>query len=180
MRLRCSPRTHRCNGFTWALLPRGCQGLGRRCRSASAGTLRNRSPSLPELLRVCLTFDAKLCRWWGRWTHRPHAREPWHEMSGVDISAQIIWLRTPAKTGPQPTAIARNGATMDGGCEMAKAKNHICFRVDDIEEATSIMADEGFEPVSSCKFKGGGGMSYFDTDKVGGVLTELVEWPEKS
>jgi methylmalonyl-CoA/ethylmalonyl-CoA epimerase len=58
--------------------------------------------------------------------------------------------------------------------------NHLCFQVDDIEEATSIMADEGFEPVSSCKFKGGGGMSYFDTDKVGGVLTELVEWPEKS
>jgi len=108
------------------------------------------------------------------------AREPWHEMSGVDISAQVIWLLTPAKTGPQPTAIARNGATTDGGCEMVKAKNHICFRVDDIEEATSIMADEGFEPVSSCKFKGGGGMSYFDTDKVGGVLTELVEWPEKS
>jgi hypothetical protein len=108
------------------------------------------------------------------------AREPWQEMSGVDISAQVIWLLTRAKTGPQPTAIARNGATTDGGCEMVKAKNHICFRVDDIEEATSIMADEGFEPVSSCKFKGGGGMSYLDTDKVGGVLTELVEWPEKS
>ena len=30
------------------------------------------------------------------------------------------------------------------------------------------------------QFKGGGGMAYFDTDKVGGVLTELVEWPEKS
>ena len=58
--------------------------------------------------------------------------------------------------------------------------NHICFRVDDIEEATSIMADEGFVPVSSCKFKGGGGMAYFDTDRVGGVLLELVEWPQNS
>ena len=58
--------------------------------------------------------------------------------------------------------------------------NHLCFEVDDIDEATSIMADEGFEPVSSCKFKGGGGMAYFDTDRVGGVLLELVEWPQNS
>jgi methylmalonyl-CoA/ethylmalonyl-CoA epimerase len=53
--------------------------------------------------------------------------------------------------------------------------NHICFAVDDIEEATSIMAEEGFKAISSARFVGGGAMAYFDTDKVGGVQIELPE-----
>ena len=55
--------------------------------------------------------------------------------------------------------------------------NHICFAVDDIEEATSIMVEEGYTPMSSCKFEGGGGMAYFDTDRTGGVQIELIEEP---
>jgi len=55
--------------------------------------------------------------------------------------------------------------------------NHICFAVDDIEEATSIMTEEGFKVITSGKFEGGGGMAYFDTDKVGGVQFELLEAP---
>ncbi|MDP6064080.1 MAG: VOC family protein [SAR202 cluster bacterium] len=55
--------------------------------------------------------------------------------------------------------------------------NHICFAVDDIEEATSIMTKEGFKVISSADFAGGGGMAYFDTDKVGGFQIELLEVP---
>lgn len=55
--------------------------------------------------------------------------------------------------------------------------NHICFVVDDIEEATSIMVEEGFKVISCSKNEGGGGMAYFDTDKVGGVQIELEEIP---
>ena len=55
--------------------------------------------------------------------------------------------------------------------------NHIAFRVDDIEEATAIMVDEGFEVISSAEAVGGGGIAYFDTDKVGGVQIELLELP---
>ena len=47
--------------------------------------------------------------------------------------------------------------------------------MDDIEEATSIMAEEGFKAISSARFVGGGAMAYFDTDKVGGVQIELLE-----
>jgi methylmalonyl-CoA epimerase len=55
--------------------------------------------------------------------------------------------------------------------------NHIAFIVDDIEEATSIMVKAGFKVISSSKNEGGGGMAYFDTDKVGGVQIELEELP---
>ena len=55
--------------------------------------------------------------------------------------------------------------------------NHICFIVDDIEEATEIMVEAGFKPVSTALNEGGGGMAYFDTDKVGGVMIELDELP---
>jgi len=55
--------------------------------------------------------------------------------------------------------------------------NHIAFMVDDIEEATSIMVEAGFKVISSSKNEGGGGMAFFDTDKVGGVQIELEELP---
>ena len=55
--------------------------------------------------------------------------------------------------------------------------NHICFIVDDIKEAIEIMAEAGFNPVSAALNEGGGGMAYFDTDKVGGLMLELDELP---
>ena len=55
--------------------------------------------------------------------------------------------------------------------------SHIAFIVDDIEEAISIMVEEGFQVISSSKNEGGGGMAFFDTDKVGGVQIELEELP---
>ena len=57
--------------------------------------------------------------------------------------------------------------------------NHICFMVDNIEEASDAMAEAGFKIITTCKFIGGGGMAYFDTDKVGGVQLELLEAPPK-
>ena len=55
--------------------------------------------------------------------------------------------------------------------------NHIGFIVDDIEEATAIMVEAGFKVISSSKNEGGGGMAFFDTDRVGGVLIDLEELP---
>ena len=56
--------------------------------------------------------------------------------------------------------------------------NHICFLVDDIDEAISIMIDAGFNVISSSKHQSGGGMAYFDTDRIGGVQIELKELPK--
>ena len=55
--------------------------------------------------------------------------------------------------------------------------NHISFIVDDIEEAISIMAESGFQAIVYQKNVGGGGMAFFDTDKVGGFIIELQELP---
>jgi methylmalonyl-CoA epimerase len=55
--------------------------------------------------------------------------------------------------------------------------NHLGFLVDDIEEATAIMVEAGFKVISYAKNEGGGGMAYFDTDRVGGVQIELEEVP---
>ncbi|MDP6043475.1 MAG: VOC family protein [Dehalococcoidales bacterium] len=54
---------------------------------------------------------------------------------------------------------------------------HIAFVVDDIEEATSIMMEAGFKVIYSSKNEGGGGMAFFDTDRVGGIVIELEELP---
>jgi methylmalonyl-CoA/ethylmalonyl-CoA epimerase len=55
--------------------------------------------------------------------------------------------------------------------------NHMSFLVDDIEEAIPIMAEAGFETIVYQKNVGGGGMAFFDTDKIGGVIIELQELP---
>ncbi len=39
------------------------------------------------------------------------------------------------------------------------------------------MAEAGFEPASAALNEGGGGMAYFDTDKIGGLMIELDALP---
>ncbi len=55
--------------------------------------------------------------------------------------------------------------------------NHLGFFVDDIEREMASLVEKGFKLISNGKFVGGGGFAYFDTDKVGGVMFELVQWP---
>ena len=55
--------------------------------------------------------------------------------------------------------------------------NHLGFFVDDIDKETAKMEKQGFKVISSVRYKGGGGAFYFDTEKVGGVMLELVQWP---
>lgn len=55
--------------------------------------------------------------------------------------------------------------------------NHLCFIVDDIDEATALMVEAGFEVISSGKNEGGGGMAYFAHEMLRGVQIELDELP---
>jgi methylmalonyl-CoA/ethylmalonyl-CoA epimerase len=55
--------------------------------------------------------------------------------------------------------------------------NHLGFYVDDLDKEVAKVMEKGFKPISTGKFPGGGGFAYFDTDKVGGVMFELIEWP---
>ncbi|MFC1823709.1 VOC family protein [Thermodesulfobacteriota bacterium] len=55
--------------------------------------------------------------------------------------------------------------------------NHLGFFVDDIEKEEAAMVESGFPAIYRTRFKKGGGAAYFDTDQVGGVLFEFIEWP---
>jgi len=53
--------------------------------------------------------------------------------------------------------------------------NHLGFFVDDIDKEVAKLVKKGFKVISSGRWLGGG-FAYFDTDKVGGVQTELIQW----
>ena len=55
--------------------------------------------------------------------------------------------------------------------------NHLGFLVDDIDKETAKLEEKGFKVISSTRYAGGGGIAYFDTDKVGGVIFELIQPP---
>jgi len=55
--------------------------------------------------------------------------------------------------------------------------SHLGFFVDDIDKEVAKLVGQGFKVISNGKFVGGGGFAYFDTDKVGGVQFELIQWP---
>ena len=55
--------------------------------------------------------------------------------------------------------------------------NHLGFFVDDLNQEVAKLVEKGFKVIMSAKFIGGGGFAYLDTDKVGGVQFELIQWP---
>ena len=61
--------------------------------------------------------------------------------------------------------------------EKGESINHLCFIVDDIDEACCIMLDAGFKEISSGKNEGGGGMAYFIHDKLPNFQVEFDQLP---
>ena len=55
--------------------------------------------------------------------------------------------------------------------------NHLGFLVDDFEKEVARLVGKGYKVISSAKFAAGGGLAYLDTDRVGGVIFELLQWP---
>jgi methylmalonyl-CoA/ethylmalonyl-CoA epimerase len=55
--------------------------------------------------------------------------------------------------------------------------NHLGFFVKDLDAEVTKLAEKGFKPVSTGRFTGGGGFAYFDTNQVGGVFFEVIQWP---
>ncbi|MDD4877110.1 MAG: VOC family protein [Dehalococcoidales bacterium] len=56
---------------------------------------------------------------------------------------------------------------------------HLAFKVDDVEKEEGKLVKNGLELIFHVRFrtsKGCGGVSYFDTRKVGGVIFEIVQW----
>ena len=55
--------------------------------------------------------------------------------------------------------------------------HHVAFTVDDIERETAKLVEQGVKILSAGTFVNGGGYTYFDTAKTGGVVLELTQWP---
>ncbi|MFC1928432.1 VOC family protein [Chloroflexota bacterium] len=55
--------------------------------------------------------------------------------------------------------------------------NHIAFTVDNLDKETAKLAEKGFKIIWGGRLAGGRGFAYFDTDKVGGIVFELVQRP---
>ena len=53
--------------------------------------------------------------------------------------------------------------------------HHIAFTVDDLNAETAKMAERGFKVIQTGQ-TARGKFAYFDTDKVGGVVTELIQF----
>ena len=56
---------------------------------------------------------------------------------------------------------------------------HVCCFVDDLEKEVANLVKKGAKVIYKGKWVGGGGFTYFDTEEVGGILFELVQWPTK-
>jgi methylmalonyl-CoA/ethylmalonyl-CoA epimerase len=56
--------------------------------------------------------------------------------------------------------------------------NHLGFVVEDLEGAVSRLTERGFRVVSRGRVAHGGAFAYFDTDRVGGIIFELIKLPE--
>ncbi len=55
--------------------------------------------------------------------------------------------------------------------------NHLGFFVNDFEKEVAGLVRKGFKVIQTHKYVGGGGIAYFDTGEIGGVLFELIQWP---
>ena len=55
--------------------------------------------------------------------------------------------------------------------------NHLGFLVEDLEGEVAKLLAKGFRVISSAKRAAGGAMAYLDTDKVGGIVFELIQRP---
>lgn len=53
--------------------------------------------------------------------------------------------------------------------------HHIAFHVDDLEEETAKLVRKGFVVITKVKLASGISFAYFDTAKVGNLITELVQ-----
>jgi len=58
--------------------------------------------------------------------------------------------------------------------------NHIGFFVDDLAAETAKLVGKGFRVVSSGRTTSGGAFAYFDTDRVGGIIFELMQRPPQA
>jgi len=58
--------------------------------------------------------------------------------------------------------------------------NHLGFLVDDLDREVARLLEQGFGVISSGKLADGLVYAYLDTDKIGGIVFELIQPPRES
>jgi len=53
--------------------------------------------------------------------------------------------------------------------------HHVAYTVDDLDAEAAKLAERGIPIITRVRMPNGGGFAYFDTGKVGGLLTELIQ-----
>jgi len=56
--------------------------------------------------------------------------------------------------------------------------HHLAFLVDDIDKEEAELVKKGLNVIFKVRFVNGGGTTYFETDKIGGVTFELFQRPQ--
>jgi len=62
--------------------------------------------------------------------------------------------------------------------QQGEGLHHILFQVKDIDNSMKKMTDRGLRILQQDYFVGGGGMAYLEGDDLGGIVIELVQYPE--
>jgi len=57
--------------------------------------------------------------------------------------------------------------------------SHLGFFVDDIDKEVAKLVEKGLKVTFSIKFLPSGGAAYLETDKIGGITLELIQFPPK-
>lgn len=55
--------------------------------------------------------------------------------------------------------------------------HHILFKVHNIKKSIEAFSAKGVEVLQQDRFVGGGGLAYLASDKIGGVIMEVIEYP---
>jgi len=61
--------------------------------------------------------------------------------------------------------------------EKGEGLHHILFKVRDINATLDKFVQRGIVVLQQDRFVGGGGVAYLGTDKVGGIIIEVVQYP---
>lgn len=57
--------------------------------------------------------------------------------------------------------------------------HHVGFEVEDLAETKAALLERGAGVYFEMDFPSGGGAVYLDTAEIGGVILEIIEWPEE-
>ena len=114
---------------------------------------------------------------------------PFEQFIGEHSAAKVKGEKsayTVATAGSQQGAVQleliehRRGKTIQKDFIDTKGEgiHHILFKVKNLDTSIKKFSEQGVEVLQEDRFVGGGGMAYMATDKIGGIVFELVQLPE--